>query len=217
MARFGEANDGGYLACANLLGGVKSAYSYGIAGYDGWGCDISRRLNVTTHQYDCFDTTEPVCTDGSTRFHAECVAPNQTTVEGRLFDTVENQLRANGDAGNRVVVKMDIEGAEWETLLTMPESVLTRIDQLMVEFHRLEQPHYVETVRRLKRYFHVVHVHYNNHACGEENRPFPSWAFEALFVNKRIGIVDRARRPQLPNPLDTPSNLTRVDCQAPLQ
>lgn len=99
MARFGESNDGGYLACANLLGGVKSAYSYGIAGYDGWGCDISRRLNVTTHQYDYF----------------------------------------------------------------------------------------------------------------------PSWAFEVLFINKSIGIVDRARRPQLPNPLDTPSDLSRVDCQAPLR
>jgi hypothetical protein len=37
LERFGEERDGGYLLCANLLGEVKAAYSYGISGYDKWG------------------------------------------------------------------------------------------------------------------------------------------------------------------------------------
>ena len=37
--------------------------------------------------------------------------------EGRLFDTVQNQLAKNGDANKRLVVKMDVEGAEWNSLL----------------------------------------------------------------------------------------------------
>ena len=41
LKRFGESNDGGYLLCANLLKDVQAAYSYGISGYDGWGCDIT--------------------------------------------------------------------------------------------------------------------------------------------------------------------------------
>src|SRR5882724_4738151 len=45
LERFGEKNDGGYLLCANLLGAVQSGYSYGINGYDGWGCDVSSKLN----------------------------------------------------------------------------------------------------------------------------------------------------------------------------
>jgi len=44
--RFGEKNDGGYLLCSNLLQAVKAGYSYGISGYDGWGCDISTRQQV---------------------------------------------------------------------------------------------------------------------------------------------------------------------------
>src|SRR5919108_1202396 len=32
LERFGEANDGGYLLCGNLLRDVKSGYSYGISG-----------------------------------------------------------------------------------------------------------------------------------------------------------------------------------------
>ena len=50
LQRFGEPHDGGYLMCGNLLGSVKAGYSYGISGYDGWGCDISRTLNVRVHQ-----------------------------------------------------------------------------------------------------------------------------------------------------------------------
>src|SRR5688572_20190892 len=53
LKRFGEANDGGYLMCANLLEGVESGYSYGISGYDQWGCDVSTKLSVPVHQYDC--------------------------------------------------------------------------------------------------------------------------------------------------------------------
>ena len=43
LERFGEPNDGGYLMCGNLLGEVQSGYSYGISGYDGWGCDVSKK------------------------------------------------------------------------------------------------------------------------------------------------------------------------------
>ena len=64
LKRFGEANDGGYVMCGNLLGAVQAGYSYGISGYDGWGCQVSRELKVRVHQYDCFDVHEPVCAGG---------------------------------------------------------------------------------------------------------------------------------------------------------
>ena len=44
LQRFGEPHDGGYPLCANLLGNVKAGYSYGVSGYDRWGCDVSSRL-----------------------------------------------------------------------------------------------------------------------------------------------------------------------------
>ena len=49
LERFGEAHDGGYLMCGNLLENVQAGYSYGIDGYDQWGCDISTKRNVTVH------------------------------------------------------------------------------------------------------------------------------------------------------------------------
>ena len=215
LARFGEGHDGGYPLCANLLGNVRTGYSYGISGYDGWGCDVSRQLHVAVHQYDCFDVREPSCPGGRTVFHAECVGTKQSVEDGRPFDSISGQFSRNGDADRRVVMKIDVEGAEWDAFLFAPDAVLQQIDQLDVEFHHVEDPKYVAAVQRLKRFFYVAHVHYNNFSCDAALRPFPSWAFEVLFVNKRIGVTDGTPARPAPAGIDAPNNASAPDCQAP--
>ena len=51
LARFGSADDGGYLMCENLISGLQTAYSYGVGPNDDWGCDVSTRYGVPVHQY----------------------------------------------------------------------------------------------------------------------------------------------------------------------
>ena len=213
LERFGEKNDGGYLLCGNLLAAVESGYSYGISGYDGWGCDISRKLGVTVHQYDCFDLTQPVC-DGKTVFHGECIGTVAEVQDGRPFDTLAGQIAKNGDDGKTLVVKIDVEGAEWDSFLTAPSNVLHRIDQMAVEFHGFDQPRFIEAVLRLKHFFHVAHLHWNNYSCDTGEAPFPAWAYEVLFVNKRIGKLDPNAKAVLPHSLDAPNAPGRKDCQA---
>ena len=213
LERFGEAHDGGYLMCGNLLGQVQSGYSYGISGYDKWGCDISTKLNVRLHQYDCFNTTQPECPGGDTVFHAECVDGITRTEEGRFFDTINNQFAKNGDRAKRLVMKIDVEGAEWDSFLFSPGDVLAQIDQIAVEFHGVQDDKYVAVVQRLKEFFHVAHIHFNNAACAEGLDPFPTWAYEVLFVSKRLGVVDSSRVAGGLHPLDAPNNPAFADCQ----
>ena len=216
IARFGEKNDGGYLLCANLLASVGSAYSYGISGYDGWGCDVSKRLGVRVHQYDCFDTTRPVCAGGETLFHAECIGPEtKTDQDGRLFDTLERQIAKNGDAGKHLVVKMDVEGAEWDSLLGTPDSVLERVDQLAIEMHDFgrDMPRFLAGVTKLKRFFHVANLHFNNYSCTKGMDPFPAHAYEVLLVSRRLAAVDPGGTATRPHPLDAPNNPGAADCQ----
>jgi hypothetical protein len=212
LRRFGERNDGGYPLCVNLLSGVKAAYSYGIAGYDQWGCDVSRHLQVPVHEYDCFDLRPPSCPGGQTVFHGECVGTVTETQDGRPFDTLTNQFARNGHASTPIVMKIDVEGAEWDAFLLAPDSTLSQLDQIDVEFHHVDDVKYVEAIRRLKQFFYIAHVHYNNFSCDPLAAPFPAWAFEALLVNKRIAMSDGSPAAAASG-VDAPNDGSAADCQ----
>jgi hypothetical protein len=213
LERFGEAHDGGYLMCGNLLEKVQAGYSYGIDGYDQWGCDISTKRRVTVHEYDCFNTTPPACSAGSTRFHAECVGDTARTEEGRPFDTIQNQLAKNGDSSKRIVLKIDVEGAEWSSLLSAPDEILGQIDQMAVEFHGIEDQKSLAVVQRLKKFFEVAHLHFNNASCIRGMEPFPAWAYEVLFVSKRLAVVDPSGKAGGLHPVDARNIPFFLDCQ----
>ena len=214
LKRYGSANDGGYLMCENLADGVNSAYSYGIDQEDNWGCDVSRQLGVVVHQYDCFTPHRPVCDGGRFVFHNECVGPNAETRDGRPFDTLPQQIARNGDTRNRLLVKIDIEGAEWDSLMATPDAVLETIVQMPMELHGTDETKFVEVIRRLKRQFYLVNLHFNNWACASNIEPFPAWAFQVLWVNKRVGVLDPDGPSPAPmSPLNAPDRPGSADCQ----
>jgi hypothetical protein len=213
--RFGEPNDGGYLLCANLLASVQSGYSYGISGYDQWGCDVSSRLAIPVHQYDCFNLERPACPGGRTEFHGECIGGEPATIDGRLFDTLENQVAKNGDGASRLVVKMDVEGAEWDSLLRAPDAVLQRIDQLAIELHGVrEAKRFIAVVVKLKQFFYVANLHFNNFSCQEGIAPFPAEVYEVLFVSKRVSVPGGSGPAGAPPGLTAPNNPQWKDCQS---
>ena len=163
---------------------------------------------MPVHQYDCFTPHRPSCAGGRTIYHDECIGPKEETIDRRPFDTLANQIAKNADSGRRLIVKMDIEGAEWDSLLATPDEVLDRIDQLPIELHGVNEPRFLELVRKLKKTFYPVSLHFNNFACVADVEPFPALAYQVLFVNKRLAVVDpsrpgRAARYLLPTPRTT--------------
>jgi len=214
FARFGSTNDGGYLMCQNLIEPIDAAYSYGVGPNDDWGCDVSRRYHVPVYQYDCFDPARPTCNGGTFVFHNECVGDHTGNRGPHFFDTLENQIRKNGDIGRRLIVKMDIEGAEWDSLLAAPDALLASIPQIAMEMHGYGDPKIVEVLRKLRRNFYLVNLHFNNWSCTLKAAPLPAWAYQALWVNKRIGIVDPSAPVRAPmSPLNAPDSPTWRDCQ----
>ena len=216
LKRFGSANDGGYLMCENLIEPLDAAYSYGVGRNDDWGCEVSRRYHVPVHQYDCFDPARPTCNGGTFVFHDECVGGHTGYAQSRFFDTLENQIRKNPDSvgSRRLIIKMDIEGAEWESLLAAPDELLASIPQLAMEMHGFDDPKILEVLRKLKRNFYLVNLHFNNWSCTSRAAPLPAWAYQVLWVNKRIGIVDPAAPVPAPmSPLNAPDSPTWPDCQ----
>jgi len=212
--RFGSANDGGYLMCENLIEPLDAGYSYGVGSNDDWGCEVSRRYQVPVHQYDCFDPTRPTCNGGTFVFHNECVGDRTGYKGSRFFDTLENQIKKNGDIGRHLIIKMDIEGAEWDSLLATPDDLLASIPQITMEMHGFGDPKIVQVLRKLKRNFYLVNLHFNNWSCTPRAAPLPAWAYQVHWVNKRIGVLDSdAPFPASMSPLNAPDSPTWPDCQ----
>src|SRR5438045_5024595 len=216
FARCGSANDGGYLMCEDLIEPLDAAYSYGVGPNDDWACDVSRRYHVPVYQYDCFDPARPICNGGTFVFHNECVGDHTGNRGPLVFDTLENQIRKNGDIGRRLIIKMDIEGAEWDSLLAAPDELLAAIPQLAMEMHGYDNPKIVEVLRKLKRNFYLVNLHFNNWSCTPKAATLPAWAYQVLWVNKRICIV--ASTAPVPAPMSlliALDSLSWPDCQLP--
>src|SRR5262249_37650551 len=147
-------------------------------------------------------------------FHNECIGDRTRTEDGRSFDTLENQIRKNGDSGKRLIIKMDIEGAEWDALLATSDALLSSIPQMTMEMHGYDDPKIVELLWKVKRNFYVVNLHFNNCSCTTSAAPLKSWAYQVTWVNKRIGIVDpTAPVPAAMSRENAPDSATWPDCQ----
>jgi hypothetical protein len=69
-------------------------------------------------------------------------------------------------------------------------------------------------VRRLKTRFYLVNLHFNNYGCNAELAPMASRAYQVLWVNKRVGVLDPdAPVPAPPSPLNAPDNPEQPDCE----
>jgi len=171
----GGTGDGSYTMCGDLLHDVTAAYSYGIEGSDAWGADLSTRLSIPVHQFDCFDTRRPTCPPGDQcnfEFNEECVGQRLGDEEksgGKHFASLREQLtkRGHAESGN-LVMKMDIEGSEWEVLASPDnQNLLPRFSQIILELHLIGSKRFPqhEAMRNLLQHFAVMHIHENN-CCG---------------------------------------------------
>jgi len=124
-----------------------------------------------------------------------------------------DQITHNGDAGKHNVMKMDVEGAELDSLLAVSDEQLDLIEQLAIELHKIDRPKSIQLLEKLKRVFYIAYVHANNYSCNRAEPPFSSEANELLFVNKRLTTVD-ARETTVPvSPLAVANNPKKPDCQ----
>jgi hypothetical protein len=119
------------------------------------------------------------------------------------------------------VLKIDVEGAEWDSLSSASDELLQQIDQMAVEFHWqrgektpwIGEEKYIHVVQRLKQVFEIAHIHFNNASCAEGLEPFPTWAYEVLFVSKRLALVDPSRTAGGLHPLDARNDPSLADCR----
>jgi len=164
--RIGNKGDGGYVMINDFDTKDKVALSFGV------GDEISWDNHMASLGYDVFmfdHNTVPL----PANLHQKCqffplglTAPAQTS--DRLKD-LETHLNLLNLKGKEMILKLDIEGHEWETLSTLSPNILKRFTQIVVEFHEMGsiasnsiRTTYHKALSNLVTNFTVVHVHGNN-------------------------------------------------------
>jgi hypothetical protein len=204
--RYGEPNDGGYIMCEDDLtpGQIQGAYSYGINGFDGWGNDVSKALKIPVFEYDCTNRKLPLaCPSCDLRFRPECILNHKSNYvnhpERATYGTLSQQMQKNGHhevSEGALLMKIDIEGAEWQIFAEEPAENLKKFREIVVEFHNLDQTDkhdlYLSAVKNiLDAGFVVYHIHGNNNA-GEARfgtKSVPS-VLEVTYLRRPNGHTD---------------------------
>lgn len=81
--------------------------------------------------------------------------------------TLEDMLKNNGHSEkNGMVLKMDIEGAEWDVLDMLSEETIKKFDQIIMELHGLlnigNADKILRVLEKLNKSHEVIHIHGNN-------------------------------------------------------
>jgi FkbM family methyltransferase len=166
FGRLGRDHDGGYVMVIDkLTGGV--AYSLGISDDVSWDRSMADR-GYDVYQYDHTIDDLP---DYNEKFHFHRVGISGYGRDDATFQSLDTVLRSNNHVGrDDLVLKIDIEGAEWDVFSSILDTTLLSFRQIVVEFHWFGRAGDDEffakayaALSRLRTHFDPVHVHANNH------------------------------------------------------
>jgi len=209
--RVGRPFDGGYVMI-DKFDNVDGAYSFGINDDTSWDFDIAQR-DIDVYQYDHTIAGLP---EENPRFHWQPIgiAPTSSDEMRSIVDVVNAHGHQNA---NNLILKCDIECAEWETLLHTPRSTLRKFSQIVIELHdiyRVGNPddHIIrQALVNLTNSHHVIHIHANNYGGMRVvgGIPLPN-VVEVTLLRKDMGTF-RPSVTNFPTPLDVPCNRSAAD------
>lgn len=132
----------------------------------------------------------------------------------KSLDTLENFVRRNHHERTRnMILKMDVEGAEWDFLSTVQENYLDKFDQMVFEFHHLIRPKSfsemaktIEHLQKINKTHQLIHLHGNNFGAQlkiEDLGIFPD-TLELTYLRKDKYSFEDDENISLPIDLDQP-------------
>jgi hypothetical protein len=239
LTRIGSANDGGYVVPLNAVRAAHALVSFGLS-HD-WTFERDFKKYNADAIIHCYDHTISVRTAFQYSigqllrfvllFRLKALRKTLTWIDYKLFFRSEgthfkqriwrdnqNNSATIEDVFSRlpvecpVFLKMDIEGSEYlvlDDLLRHSENIVA----MAIEFHDVDTASGLlnSLLERIKRDFHIVHIHGNNMG-GFTPFNFPI-SPEITFLNKRffnstpplsrlrypVPGLDRPNNPQLPD------------------
>lgn len=203
LVRLGPGGDGGYLVPDDLAG-IEYAFSPGVSNESGFETDLAARgMQVFLADHSVDGPAEP---------NAKFTFVKKNV--GAFSDETCTTLAAWKDAaipgyGGDLLLQMDIEGGEYETLLAAESALLAQFRIMVIEFHYVHEllnRRFYEiasrTFEKLLKTHSVVHLHPNN-CCGSvKSGDLELPRIAELTWHRNDRLRQRTPRRDFPHPLD---------------
>ena len=218
LIRIGPNFDGGYLV-PNDLKGISACFSPGVSTSSHFEADLLSNFGINSHLAD-FSVEGPPHGFRPFSFTKKFLGSHNDEVFITLEKWVHNswEYEINGD----FILQMDIEGAEYETLLATPDYLLKRFRIVILEIHGLENwgfPAYYKIanalISKLAQHFVVVHNHPNNCSgiISVNEVDLPRTIEITLLRKDRFSLIEPASL--IPHTLDAPCCLHLPEVNLP--
>jgi hypothetical protein len=198
--RYGKHYDGGYILYKELINKAESVFSLGVDKDTSFEDAILQDKKISINMYD-----------GSVEHAFE----NPNLKFNKLFINAENFLQQISVTGNsdsqNMILKCDIEGAEYELFLNLEDQVLGKFSQICMEVHWLGRYDVVSELmfEKINKQFTLFHVHANNY--GPHINKIPE-VLELSYVRNDFCLNKQKLNVQLPDLiLDSPNNMSAPD------
>lgn len=219
LIRIGGQADGSYLLPDDLHG-IKACFSPGVSNRKDFEDELCDRFAIACHMCDYSSDKARLRTPlkPTQTFRKKWLETQSGPDRISLTDWVNE---THPDAKEDLLLQMDIEGAEFRTLLNTPENILRRFRIIVLELHRLRACKDPNEFSRelgpllslLDKHFVCVHAHPNN-CCGEfilddSGLNMPQ-VCEFTFLRRdrwRNRPKDGLYQPLIPHPLDIAANV----------
>ena len=164
--RVGNKGDGGYVLL-NDFENIKIAYSLGISNMIEFDKDLARR-GIDVYMYD--HTINRInSNDPKLHWFKKGICSSDTRNYNLM--TLNEMLEQNGHLNdNNILLKIDVEGPEWEAFYELPEEFFKRFKYIIGEFHWFKNNIMREgkseiilsVLKKLNKNHQVFHKHCHN-------------------------------------------------------
>ena len=183
--RLGKKYDGGYVLLDDFSEDMH-VYSFGIAQDVSFEKELAERgLQIFMHDHTIANLPEQ-----HTNFHFNKVGISHIDELENHKLSMKTLLEQNGDLENHnLILKMDVEGAEWDFITHTPTKILSQFRQITLELHRLtdisQREKILSALNKLNETHQAVWIHANNFGLIEiaEGAEVPAY-IEITYLNK---------------------------------
>jgi hypothetical protein len=203
LIRLGPDSDGGYLVPDDFEG-IEACFSPGVSTIAGFEKDCANR-GMEVFMADKSINQLP---ENHSRFHfLKKFISSTNDADFITLDTWVNQVLPNKTSD--LLLQMDIEGYEYETIFSLSDQLLNRFRIIVVEFHWMHllwsKPYFDLSSRAFAKLLHshsVVHIHPNNlgKTVKRNNVEIPELLEITFLRNDRINKKEFTKT--FPHPLD---------------